>query len=66
MLDQLFRQLYDMDVITEAAFQRWREGTNPAEQEGMGVALMSVKAFFQALEEDAEAVAAGDEEESRT
>ncbi|XP_037084967.1 eukaryotic translation initiation factor 4 gamma 1-like [Pollicipes pollicipes] len=59
VLDQCFRQLYDMDVISEPAFLRWREGNDPAEQEGMGVALMSVKAFFKALEEDA----AGDDDE---
>ena len=58
MLDQCFRQLYDQDVISEPAFQRWREGKTPAE-EGFGVALSGLQAFFTALEEDG----AGDEDE---
>ena len=58
MLDQCFRQLYDMEVITEQAFFRWRDSKNSAEQEGMGVALSGLQAFYKALEDDA-----GDDEE---
>ena len=57
MLDQCFRQLFDQDVISEPAFQRWREGKTPAE-EGFGVALSGLQAFFRELEE-----AGGDEDE---
>jgi len=60
VLDQCFRQLYDSDVVSEPAFARWREDKDPAEQEGHGVALMSVQAFFKAMEEDS---AAGEEDE---
>ncbi|KAF0304810.1 Eukaryotic translation initiation factor 4 gamma 3 [Amphibalanus amphitrite] len=58
MLDQCFRQLYDMEVISEQTFWRWRDQKDSAEQEGMGVALTGLKAFFKALEDDA-----GDDEE---
>ena len=58
VLDQCFRQLYDMDVIQEQTFLRWRDGKVPVQQEGMGVALSGLQAFFKALEDDA-----GDDDE---
>ena len=45
-------------MITEPAYLRWREGKDPAEQEGMGVALSGLQAFFKALED-----AAGDDDD---
>ena len=50
-----------MEVISYPAFLRWREGKDPAEQEGMGVALSGLQAagFFKALE-------AADKEDERT
>ena len=61
MLDQVFRQLYDLEVITEQAFVQWRDSKDAAEQEGMGVALSGLQAFFKALEDEA-----GDDEPERT
>lgn len=52
-----FDTLYDEDVIKEEAFYKWESSKDPAEQQGKGVALKSVTAFFTWLRE------AEDEEE---
>ncbi len=52
-----FDCLYDEDVISEDAFYQWETSKDPAEQQGKGVALKSVTAFFTWLreaEEDSE------------
>lgn len=41
-----FDTLYDEDVIKEEAFYQWEASKDPAEQQGKGVALKSVTAFF--------------------
>ncbi|XP_037077135.1 eukaryotic translation initiation factor 4 gamma 3-like [Pollicipes pollicipes] len=53
LLDQLLRQLHDLEAVPEAAFRRWRDSADP---EGEGVVAASMRAFFQALD------AAGEEE----
>lgn len=51
VLRQIFDVLYDDDVITEETFKRWEICKDPAEQEGKGVALNSVRSFFTWLRE---------------
>uniref|UniRef100_UPI00358F0EB3 uncharacterized protein isoform X14 n=1 Tax=Myxine glutinosa TaxID=7769 RepID=UPI00358F0EB3 len=51
LLKILFDNLYDEDVISEDAFYRWEDSKDPAEQQGKGVALKSVTAFFTWLRE---------------
>ncbi|XP_035696668.1 eukaryotic translation initiation factor 4 gamma 1-like [Branchiostoma floridae] len=51
LLRMFFDTLYDEDVISEDAFYAWESNTDPAEQEGKGVALKSVTAFFTWLRE---------------
>lgn len=51
VLRQIFDILYDDDVITEETFKLWENSKDPAEQEGKGVALMSVRGFFTWLRE---------------
>ncbi|CAL8336792.1 unnamed protein product [Lota lota] len=51
LLRMFFDCLYDEDVISEDAFYRWESSTDPAEQQGKGVALKSVTAFFTWLRE---------------
>lgn len=46
-----FDCLYDEDVISEDAFYQWETSKDPAEQQGKGVALKSVTAFFTWLRE---------------
>lgn len=46
MLQGFFDKLYDEDVISEEAFNQWDASTDPAEQEGKGVAQKSVVQFF--------------------
>lgn len=46
-----FDCLYDEDVISEDAFYEWEVSKDPAEQQGKGVALKSVTAFFTWLRE---------------
>lgn len=46
-----FDCLYDEDVISEDAFYKWETSKDPAEQQGKGVALKSVTAFFTWLRE---------------
>ena len=47
-MSKMFFSLYDVDVITEAVFIKWKEmGT---EMFGRGVALQSVKNFFHFLD----------------
>lgn len=46
-----FDVLYDEDVIKEEGFYRWETSKDPAEQQGKGVALKSVTAFFTWLRE---------------
>lgn len=46
-----FDSLYDEDVISEDAFYKWETSKDPAEQQGKGVALKSVTAFFTWLRE---------------
>uniref|UniRef100_A0A8C7Y5U6 Eukaryotic translation initiation factor 4 gamma, 3a n=1 Tax=Oryzias sinensis TaxID=183150 RepID=A0A8C7Y5U6_9TELE len=51
LLRMFFDCLYDEDVISEDAFYKWESSKDPAEQEGKGVALKSVTAFFTWLRE---------------
>ncbi|XP_030624145.1 eukaryotic translation initiation factor 4 gamma 3 isoform X1 [Chanos chanos] len=51
LLRMFFDCLYDEDVISEDAFYKWEASKDPAEQEGKGVALKSVTAFFTWLRE---------------
>ena len=51
LLQMFFHALYDEDVIKEEAFEKWRSSKDPAKQQGKGVALMSVTAFFTWLQE---------------
>ncbi|KAL0181061.1 hypothetical protein M9458_023467, partial [Cirrhinus mrigala] len=46
LLRMFFDCLYDEDVISEDAFYQWETSKDPAEQQGKGVALKSVTAFF--------------------
>jgi len=43
--------LYDCDVTTEEAFNRWEDCNDPAEQDGKGVAIKSTTQFFTWLKE---------------
>ncbi|XP_028426718.1 eukaryotic translation initiation factor 4 gamma 1 isoform X2 [Perca flavescens] len=58
LLRMFFDTLYDEDVIKEEAFYKWESSKDLAEQQGKGVALKSVTAFFTWLRE------AEDEDES--
>nr|XP_061781404.1 eukaryotic translation initiation factor 4 gamma 1-like isoform X1 [Nerophis lumbriciformis] len=49
-----FDALYDEDVIKEDAFDKWESSKDPAEQQGKGVAIKSVTAFFNWLRQDDE------------
>ncbi|XP_016524412.1 eukaryotic translation initiation factor 4 gamma 3 isoform X11 [Poecilia formosa] len=51
LLRMFFDCLYDEDVISEDAFYKWESSKDPAEQDGKGVALKSVTAFFTWLRE---------------
>ncbi|XP_038677215.1 eukaryotic translation initiation factor 4 gamma 3-like isoform X6 [Scyliorhinus canicula] len=51
LLRMFFDTLYDEDVISEDAFYKWENSKDPAEQNGKGVALKSVTAFFTWLRE---------------
>ncbi|XP_061574767.1 eukaryotic translation initiation factor 4 gamma 1-like isoform X3 [Cololabis saira] len=46
LLRMFFDALYDEDVIKEEAFYKWESSKDAAEQQGKGVALKSVTAFF--------------------
>ncbi|KAL8188114.1 UNVERIFIED_CONTAM: hypothetical protein K2H54_061808 [Gekko kuhli] len=51
LLRMFFDTLYDEDVIKEEAFYKWESSKDPAEQQGKGVALKSVTAFYTWLRE---------------
>ncbi|XP_068097770.1 eukaryotic translation initiation factor 4 gamma 3 isoform X4 [Hyperolius riggenbachi] len=51
LLRMFFDCLYDEEVISEDAFYRWESSKDTAEQDGKGVALKSVTAFFTWLRE---------------
>ncbi|XP_069466444.1 eukaryotic translation initiation factor 4 gamma 3 isoform X4 [Ambystoma mexicanum] len=51
LLRMFFDCLYDEEVISEDAFYRWEASKDPSEQNGKGVALKSVTAFFTWLRE---------------
>ncbi|CAN2387968.1 Eukaryotic translation initiation factor 4 gamma 3 [Pristimantis euphronides] len=51
LLRMFFDCLYDEEVISEDAFNKWESSKDPAEQNGKGVALKSVTAFFTWLQE---------------
>ncbi|XP_004713491.1 eukaryotic translation initiation factor 4 gamma 1 isoform X3 [Echinops telfairi] len=51
LLRMFFDTLYDEDVVKEEAFYSWESSKDPAEQQGKGVALKSVTAFFKWLRE---------------
>ncbi|XP_053546211.1 LOW QUALITY PROTEIN: eukaryotic translation initiation factor 4 gamma 3 [Bombina bombina] len=51
LLRMFFDCLYDEEVISEDAFYKWENSKDPAEQNGKGVALKSVTAFFTWLRE---------------
>ena len=42
----IFNFLFDEEVISEEAFNKWEKSDDPAEQEGKGVALKQVVQFF--------------------
>lgn len=48
MLHTIFHSLYDVEVVTESALKDWR--VRGPEQLGRGMALQSVKSFFEWLE----------------
>ncbi|GAA6087155.1 eukaryotic translation initiation factor 4 gamma 1 isoform X1 [Tachysurus ichikawai] len=43
--------LYNEDIIKEDGFYKWESSKDPAEQQGKGIALKSVTAFFTRLRE---------------
>ncbi|XP_075718021.1 eukaryotic translation initiation factor 4 gamma 1 isoform X2 [Rhinoderma darwinii] len=51
LLRMFFDALYDEDAIKEEPFYKWESSKDPAEQQGKGVALKSVTAFFTWLRE---------------
>ncbi|KAG5838959.1 hypothetical protein ANANG_G00229280 [Anguilla anguilla] len=51
LLRMFFDCLYDEDVISEDAFYKWESSKDSSEQQGKGVALKSVTAFFTWLRE---------------
>lgn len=51
LLRMFFDALYDEDVIKEEAFYKWESSKDLSEQQGKGVALKSVTAFFTWLRE---------------
>ncbi|XP_021118648.1 eukaryotic translation initiation factor 4 gamma 3 isoform X4 [Heterocephalus glaber] len=51
LLRMFFDCLYDEEVISEDAFYKWESSKDPAEQNGKGMALKSVTAFFTWLRE---------------
>ncbi|KAJ7324709.1 hypothetical protein JRQ81_017729 [Phrynocephalus forsythii] len=51
LLRMFFDALYDEDVIKEEAFYKWESSKDSAEQQGKGVALKSVTAFYTWLRE---------------
>ncbi|XP_040205724.1 eukaryotic translation initiation factor 4 gamma 1 isoform X3 [Rana temporaria] len=51
LLRMFFDTLYDEDVVKEEPFYKWESSKDPAEQQGKGVALKSVTAFFTWLRE---------------
>lgn len=52
LLNAIFNQLYDLEVVGEDAFLQWRDrGT---ESYGKGNAVISVKTFFDWLEAESE------------
>ncbi|KAK3083396.1 hypothetical protein FSP39_021694 [Pinctada imbricata] len=54
VLRTCFDNLFDEDIISEDAFYQWEKSTDPAEQEGKGVAMKQVCQFFQWLREPAD------------
>ncbi|XP_076315206.1 eukaryotic translation initiation factor 4 gamma 1-like isoform X2 [Tachypleus tridentatus] len=51
LLLDMFNAFYDLDLLSDEAYSRWEQSTDPAEQEGKGVALKSVVPFFTWLKE---------------
>ncbi|XP_076358075.1 eukaryotic translation initiation factor 4 gamma 3-like isoform X2 [Tachypleus tridentatus] len=51
LLLDVFNIFYDLDIISDEAYIRWEQSSDPAEQEGRGVALKSVVSFFTWLKE---------------
>lgn len=51
LLHTIFEKLYDNDIISGDSFQSWEKNTDPAEQQGKGVALKSCTQFFTWLNE---------------
>ena len=51
LLHQILEVLYEGDVISEEGFFSWEKCSNPAEQEGKGVAIKSTTQFFIWLRE---------------
>jgi len=43
--------LYHADAITQEGYEAWEKCADPAEQEGKGVAVKSLHAFFTWLRE---------------
>ncbi|ESO10890.1 hypothetical protein HELRODRAFT_152920, partial [Helobdella robusta] len=47
LINAYFQALYDLDLISEDAFIEWRSSTDPQEQTGRGVAITSLRPFFE-------------------
>ncbi|KAF5303054.1 hypothetical protein FQR65_LT08383 [Abscondita terminalis] len=51
LLLQIFNKLYEESVFSHESFLSWDASTDPAEQEGRGVAIMQLTSFFTQLKE---------------
>ena len=49
LLNLLFNHLYDVEVVKESAFLEWKD--QDSDLPGRGVALQSVKAFYEWLDQ---------------
>ena len=52
LLVTIFQCLYNSDVISEEGFDAWSKCTDPAEQDGKGVACQSTTHFFTWMREN--------------
>jgi hypothetical protein len=52
LLNSIFEVLYDNDVLSVEAFEKWKNSDDPSENLGKGVAVCSTRQFFTKLAED--------------
>ncbi|CAH1735438.1 unnamed protein product [Chironomus riparius] len=52
LLNSIFEVLYDNDVLSVEAFEKWKNSDDPSENQGKGVAVCSTRQFFTKLAED--------------